>query len=117
MAGDTSSIGQHFEKSEPEVHATYKAILNVAKKFGPVQEEAKKTSIHLVRRTAFAGVATRKNALILTLKSGSDVSSKRITKHEQVSANRWHLDVRLAEPSDVDQEVAAWLKRAYEMTG
>jgi hypothetical protein len=82
-----------------------------------VKQEAKKTSIHLVRKSAFAGVATRKSALILTLKSDADVAHKRIGKREQVSANRWYFEVKLEAPEQVDREVRAWLNRAYELAG
>ena len=95
-AGHT--LKEHFENRAPEVKATYAAILKAAKKLGTVKEEAKKTSIHLVRKSAFAGVATRKSALILTLKSDADITSKRIAKREQASAHRWHLEIRLETP-------------------
>ena len=80
-----------------------------------MKEEAKKTSIHLVRKSAFAGIATRKTALILTLKSDSDIASKRIAKREQASAHRWHLETRLESPAQVDDEIVAWLRKAYEL--
>lgn len=111
------TIQEHFENRAPEVKATYAAILKAAKKLGPVKEEAKKTSIHLVRKSAFAGVATRKAALILTLKSDSDITSKRIAKREQVSAHRWHLEVKLETPAQVDRELLVWLEKAYELAG
>ena len=109
------TVKEHFENRAPEVKATYAAILKAAKKLGTVKEEAKKTSIHLVRKSAFAGVATRKSALILTLKSDSDITSKRIAKREQASAHRWHLEVKLEAPEQVDREILAWLKKAYEL--
>lgn len=115
MNGNGHTVKEHFENRAPEVKATYAAILKAATKLGPVKEEAKKTSIHLVRKSAFAGVATRKSALILTLKSDSDVASKRIAKREQASAHRWHLEVRLEAPEQVDHEIFAWLKKAYEL--
>jgi hypothetical protein len=111
----THTVREHFEKCAPVVEATYARILETAKTFGPVKEEAKKTSIHLVRKTAFAGIATRKTALILTLKSKSDLASKRIIKREQASANRWHLEIRVEAPEQVDSELESWLKRAYEL--
>ena len=82
-----------------------------------VVEEPKKTSIHLVRTTAFAGVATQKAALVLTLKSDRDVASTRLRKRERVSANRWHLEARLSGPNEVDSEVRTWLERAYLLAG
>lgn len=111
------TVNEHFKNRAPEVKATYAAILRAAKKLGPVSEEAKKTSIHLVRKTAFAGVATRKTALVLTLKSDSDVINKRIAKREQASAHRWHLEIKLETPQEVDPELVGWLRKAYEMAG
>lgn len=109
------SVAVHFAKSDPEVQQTYRRVLAAARAIGPVVEESKKTSIHLVARTAFAGVATRRSALILTLKSAKDIRSARIDKREQVSANRWHVEIRLATPADVDRQLTTWLKSAYAL--
>jgi hypothetical protein len=111
------TVQSHFEARDPQVAKIYAAILRAAKKFGPVREDPKKTSIHLVRETAFAGVATRKSALILTIKSATDIRNKRITKHEQASANRWHLEIRLESPSEVDAELTGWLQESYARSG
>ena len=97
--------------------ATYAALLKAAKRLGPFQEDPKKTSIHLNRKSAFAGVATRKDALILTLKSQSDLDGPSVVKREQVSAHRWHIELRLASPRDVDATVREWLAAAYELSG
>jgi hypothetical protein len=102
--GSTPSVQQHFEKRSPDVRAIYDRILASAEKLGPVREAPKKTSIHLERESAFAGVATRKDSLILTLKSATDIRSPRIVRREQASANRWHLEVRLETPAAVDHE-------------
>jgi hypothetical protein len=53
-----------------------------------VVEEPKKTSIHLVAGTAFAGVVTRRSKLVLTIKSPTEIKNPRI----------------------------AWLRRAYEIS-
>jgi hypothetical protein len=117
LSNTSHTVKEHFVKCAPEIEETYEKLVSEARRLGPVREEAKKTSIHLVRKTAFAGVATRKNVLILTLKAASDLSSSRITKREQASANRWHLEVRVASPQEVDRELLTWLKRAYELAG
>jgi len=94
----------------------YARLLKAARTLGPFTEEPKKTSIHLTRKTAFAGVATRKDALQLTIKSASDIRSPRIVKRQHASANRWHLEVRLERPTDVDRELTLWLKKAMELS-
>ena len=111
------TVESHFVKTDPAVLATYRRVLAAARALGPVTEEAKKTSIHLVRRTAFAGVATRCASLLLTLKSANDIRSPRIDKREQTSPNRWHVVIRLDKPADVDRQLATWLKAAYELAG
>ena len=109
------ALHSHFQGREPNVAATYEAILSAVRSLGPVTEDPKKTSIHLVRDSALAGVATQKSALILTLKSRTKVKSPRIRKQEQVSTNRWHLEVRLTQPEQVDPELCRWLAAAYEL--
>jgi hypothetical protein len=74
----------------------------------------KKTSIHLVNRTAFAGVATRKSAIILTIKRDRRRSIPH--KSEQTSASRSHHEVRLMSAVDVDAELVKWLPGAYALS-
>jgi len=111
------TVQAHFEGCEPAVARIYAKLLAAAKKLGPVREEPKKTSIHLARETAFAGVATRKGALILTLKAEHDVPSARVFKRERVSAHRWHLEIRLTDAAQVDRELLGLLKQAYALAG
>ena len=110
-------VHAHFAKSAPEVLATYLRLLETARGFGPVVEEPKKTSIYLVSHTAFAGVATRRTSLVLTLKSSTDIRSPRVQKREQTSAHRWHIDIPLTKPADVDRQLTTWLRAAYQLAG
>jgi hypothetical protein len=112
----TFLVKDHLTGREPVVASIYQALTKAAKKLGPFKEDAKKTSIHFVRSSAFAGVATRRASLVLTLKAASDIESPRVLKHEKVSASRWHLEVRLESPRDVDAELKAWLRDAYEIS-
>ena len=109
------SVKSHFATKDPSVFATYRRVVDVARTFGPVAEEAKKTSIHLMRHTAFAGIAPRRSSLVLTLKSRRDIRSPRVEKREQTSANRWHVEVRLTSPAQVDRQLTAWLPAAYDL--
>jgi hypothetical protein len=63
------SVESHFEGRTPVVRAIYDTLLGIAGDFGPFAAVPKKTSIHLDRRSAFAGIQTRKECLILTVKS------------------------------------------------
>lgn len=110
-------IPQHFEGKDPVVRSIYDCILKESRRFGPVVEEPKKTSIHLVNKSAFAGVLTRKTNLILTIKSAEPIKHARIIKSEKVSASRFHQEVKLASPAEVDPLLIGWLKAAYALSG
>lgn len=111
------SISQHFENKDPVVKSIYDRILKESGAFGAVIEEPKKTSIHLVNKSAFAGVATRRSSLILNIKSASPIRHARITKSEQLSASRFHQEVKLTSPEEVDSTLVGWLKEAYAISG
>ncbi|MDZ4719014.1 MAG: DUF5655 domain-containing protein [Roseiflexaceae bacterium] len=103
-----------FAGGDPDVQATYERLLAVLEEIGPFRVEPKKTSIHIVRETGFAGVHPRKRSLILNLRTAQPIQHARITKTEQVSRNRYHNEVKLEQPDDVDAEIIGWLRDAYE---
>lgn len=116
MAIAAPTVSQHFVGKSQSVQAIYTRLLQVVAGFGAFTEDPKQTSIHLNRRTAFVGVATRKSALLLTVKSATDIVSPRIRKHEQASKSRWHLELMPSSPDEVDTELVGWLQAAYGLS-
>jgi hypothetical protein len=113
----THSLIQHFDGTSPGVRHIYDIIVAAAREFGPVVEDPKKTSIHLNRKSAFAGIQTRREFLILTVKSTSDIDSPRISKRERTSASRWHHEIKIATDDDIDSQVIGWLRESYRLSG
>jgi Domain of unknown function (DUF5655) len=110
---ETYSVNDHFVNKDPSVRALYGQLISLLRTLGPVQEDPKKTSIHLNRKSALAGVETRKDGLLLNIKSDHPIKSPRIQKSEQISAKRFHHKVQIASPDDLDEELKTWLKDAY----
>ena len=110
-------VDRHFAGRSQNVRSIYDAVLKAAHTIGKFVEVPKKTSIHLDRRSAFAGIMTRRDHLVLTLKSASDTDDRRISRREQTSANRWHHELKLDSPGEVDDQVVEWLRAAYEISG
>jgi len=110
---ETYSLKDHFTNKDPLVRVLYDQLLSILRTFGPVIEDPKKTSIHLNRKSALAGVETRKDGLLLNIKSDHPIRSPRIEKAEQISAKRFHHKVRISSPRDFDEELKSWLKEAY----
>lgn len=110
---ETYSVNDHFAKRDPSVRALYDQLLSILSTFGPVTEDPKKTSIHLNRKSALAGVEARKDSLLLNIKSDHPIKSPRVEKAEQISSKRFHHKVRISSPDDLDEELKTWLKEAY----
>ncbi|KPV52651.1 hypothetical protein SE17_14195 [Kouleothrix aurantiaca] len=102
-----------FAGKEPVVRETYDRLLEVLHELGPFKVEPKKTSIHLVNTVGFAGVHPRKSFLYLNLRTEKPIESPRVAKTEQVSKNRYHNEIKLEKPNDVDSQLCTWLKEAY----
>jgi len=105
----------HLEDKDPVVTEIYERLIAELQKFGPLKIEPKKTSIHLGNRFGFAGVYTRKNYINIEVHLNHKLTSKRVSKVEQASANRYHHTIKLAAPDEVDGELLDWLKDAYDL--
>ena len=115
MSTPEFTLEAHFTDQSPVVREIYKRLMKTLRKFGPVIEEPKKTSIHLVHGSALAGVSTRKDALWLNIRMDHRIDSPRIHKVDQVSARRFHNELKLTSPDDIDAELIGWLKEAYNL--
>jgi Domain of unknown function (DUF5655) len=93
----------------------YAAILALLDRLGPYEVENKKTSLHLTHGRAFLGVHPRAAGLLVNIVLTAPLDSPRVRKAEQVSANRCHNEVVVSSPTDVDDEVAAWIAEAYAL--
>src|ERR1700693_5678870 len=98
--------------ASPVSRQLYTDLLAAIKPIGPFREEIKKTSIHLVRGSAFAGVHPRQQYLILTVKAGSRFAAP--------GSPRWNRRLRIAGISTEKALQAripilslGWLRQAY----
>ena len=113
MTETTDTSAALFAGKDEIVRVIYTRLLEVLRTLGPVQEEPKKSSIHLVHASGFAGVHPRKSYLYLNLRTASPIENPRITKTEQVSKNRFHNELKLTSPDEIDEELLGWLRDAY----
>ncbi len=108
------TIAQHFDGRAKDVLATFDRIMAIAREWGDIKTEAKKTAIHLMKtETAFAVIGTRKDYLILTVKVENDIRSPRVVKHEQTASGKWQIDIKLTNAKEVDHELQQWMRASY----
>ncbi len=51
-----------------------------------------------------------------TLEADADIRSRHSSRREQVSVHRWHRELHLRTPGQVDREPRGWRRRAYELS-
>lgn len=105
----------HLQGKDKVVSKIYERLIDQLRKFGQLKIEPKKTSIHLGNRFGFAGVYTRKDYINLEVHLNYKLASKRATKIEQASPNRFHHTIKLTSEKDIDKELLSWLKEAYDL--
>jgi hypothetical protein len=115
-AADTDAlVSAQYAGAKAGLRAIYDALLAAVRKFGgDVEVAPKKAYVSLRRRKQFAiiqpSTATRVDVGI-NLKGAEPTA--RLEPSGSFNAMVSHR-VRLSKPSDVDAELLAWLKRAYE---
>jgi hypothetical protein len=98
----------------PSGSAVFDALRLKLEEIGPFEIEEKKTSLHIKnQRAAFLGVHRRKAGLRLNVVLPTALESDRVVKSERVSANRWHNEIDVKDPSEVDGELLDWIRQAY----
>jgi Domain of unknown function (DUF5655) len=115
MQSVTNSVDALFAGKDAAVRAAYDRLLDALRPLGPFREEPKRTSIHLCHRVGFAGVHPRRRSLSLNLRTDYAIQSGRVAQSDQVSKGRYHNEVMLSSPEEVDAELVGWLKDAYAL--
>ena len=98
---------------KPQTRAIYERLSRRLRPVGAFTVEPKKTCLHLVNGSAFAGVHPRKDSILLTIRTAKPIKSRRVRKSDQASANRCYNDLVLSSPDDVDAELIGWLREGY----
>ncbi len=105
-----------FERAAPELRELFERFVAAVRENGDVVVNATKSRVALQARMRFAGIERpRKRYLVATFVLTRPVESARLTRVEYVSPYYYVHRLRLAAPSDIDDELRGWLAEAYEV--
>ena len=111
---EITSVEKHLAKTSPELRATFEVLQAAMKRIGPYTTTALKTMITFSRDRNFGGLTVTKNRLDLGFFLTRRLQHSRITRVEPISPHKIAHHVNLYATSDVDAELVAWLREAYE---
>lgn len=102
--------------ADPISAAIYKILVEVLNETGSHTTEPGNASVLIRNGRAFLGVHPRRGGLRVNVVLDRGLSGTRLVKVEQVSRHRYHNEVLLAAPADVDAELAGWIREARALT-
>lgn len=75
--------------------------------------EKKKSSLHIVAKSAFLGVHFMKDKIRLNIVLDHELKHQFLNKSEKVSANRFHNEIDIDNPDQLDKELEKVINSAY----
>jgi Domain of unknown function (DUF5655) len=108
-------LDRHFAGTDPQVRATFGAVLAAVAAVGPVEVLPEKTRIALHVRMSFAAFMPRRHWLNGHLVLARRIVSPRFVRVDALSPRNVVHAFRLTAPAEVDGEFAGWLAEAYQV--
>jgi Domain of unknown function (DUF5655) len=108
-------LARHLDGKDPQVVATFRRLVELAERNGPVTVLAEKTRIAFQVRMSFAAFTLRRRWVDGHVVLARRLEHPRFRRVESFSPRNHVHHFRLAAPEEADQEVAAWLAEAYRV--
>jgi hypothetical protein len=108
-------VADHFKGKDPVVRKLYQSFRRLVKRYGPVTVYAQKTRIVFQARARFAGVQVRRSRLEVGLWLKRRREHPRLYRIEFYPPSDYVHRIRLAQLSDFDGTLAAFVKEAYSV--
>jgi hypothetical protein len=109
------SLEDLFAKSEPQVEEFFRKFARMVRSCGEVRMIPQKSRVVFQARMRFAGCMPRKSYLICHLVLPWKMKSARFYRIETFTPRCHAHCFRVTSEEDLDDEVAAWLKEAYQV--
>ena len=109
------SVDDHFAKRTPELRALFDALAKAVRACGPAEVLAEKTRIAFHRRMSFLSVYPRKDHLILGFVLAQRIEHPRFESVQTFSPRNHLHNLRLRSIAEIDDDVRAWIKAAYDV--
>jgi hypothetical protein len=113
---DVDPLATLYSGSKAHLRPIHETLIAAIGKFGPFEMAPKKTYISLRRKKQFAmiGPATKTRVDVGLNMRGLDATSRLVA---EPPGRMCQFKVRLTDTSEVDQELIAWIKNAYDSAG
>lgn len=103
--------------ADPGADRVYRSLLLLLERLGTFSIEPGKASFLVRNGRSFLGVHPRRGGLRVNIVLPRALTARRVDKVEQVSRSRFHNEVLLTMPDDLDAEFGRWVAEARDLAG
>lgn len=107
-------IGQHFIRKKPEIRLLYEQLIQMLGDSEAYRISSVKNAILVSANTTFLAIKPKKNWLDIEFVLAEETNSFPIHKTVKTAHNRWAHFIRIQYPDELDQQLASWVRRAFE---
>jgi hypothetical protein len=101
---------------DPVSSNVYGALTDQVFKLDGCELQENSSSFHVAHGRAFLGIHPRRGGILVNVVLARQLESARVHRAECVSANRWHNEIILKDPTEVDAELLTWIREGYTLT-
>ena len=108
-------IDDHFRGKDPKLRSLFDALRRALERSGPLRVDAVESTINLVSKHHFGGIAVRREYLRVGFILDHEIRDRRICRAERVGPHRVSHHVLVSSLSDLDAQLLGWLSEAQAM--
>ena len=108
-------IDDHFRGKHPKLRSLFDALRRALERSGPLRVDAVESTINLVSKHHFGGIAVRREYLRVGFILDHEIRDRRICRAERVGPHRVSHHVLVSSLSDLDAQLLGWLSEAQAM--
>ena len=113
-----ATLADWHRRMGPKARALYDRFESMIAACGEYYVSPAKTRIAFMGRVRFAGISRiNENEMICNFALARPLSSKRFFKIEEIVPGWFAHRMRITDPSQLDEQVQRWIKRAYRTMG
>lgn len=109
------TVAEHLKGKSSQVKSMYERFVELVKSCGPVEIVPAKTRIGFQVRMIFAVLSVNKSGLACHVVLSRRLEDPRFTRIESLSPRNHVHHFRIRALEELDDEVVAWLKEAYQV--
>lgn len=103
-------------QGDPIGQRLFDDVVGFAATLGSIEVQEKASSFHIAHGRAFLGIHPRRGGIVVNVVLEHRLDDPRVLRAEQVSARRWHNEVLLTNPDQVDDLLRSWIGEAFALT-